>query len=654
MSRKPEKDFIQSIEEKRRRIREAGASDDHGGAKAVVVLDHTWGTVEECGLGNVYNNRIVKILTKEGIADWSVLRFDYDPRSYVNQVHEIRIHRADGSVEELDPESFRDMCQPERLLFWRVRMKLYSLPRLAVGDAVEWVSYRKGFQIAYLAEGADPASYRDPETGLKPPMYGAFYDIVQFREKLPVKEKRYTLMVPETMPLYSEVYHGDVRAALLPGPKGYRGYSWTACDVKGYAPEARMWKEQKALTKLLVSSVADWRDKSRWFWGVNEKQFEADDAIRAKTAEVTRGLKTDDEKADALCHWVAQEIRYIGFTVSEGEGFTLHPGTMTFHERGGVCKDIAGMLITMMRALGLDAYPAQTEPLNPVDRVTADQFGHCVVAWKKPDGSIKMLDPTWAIYSMDVWDTAETQQNYLAGTPEGEDLGCTDLHKPEDSLLRVEGQSSLTAKGAVKGRASYQGLGRSDSTQRAIRMRQPAHRFPAILRGIFSAIDPEVEIGKHRHGDVDDLTKPYENVVDWSVKDYGLVEGDRMALRLPMARWMTAPVLCRYLEEDKLEKREFDMQVIYLQKIEVDETLRLPKGWRLASRPFRIEEEAAPASYSARLDVEGDALRFRAAFALKQRSITPKDYPAFRKVVGAAKDMAARWIRLERDGRSSR
>ncbi|MBK7048165.1 MAG: transglutaminase domain-containing protein [bacterium] len=122
---------------------------------------------------------------------------------------------------------------------------------------------------------------------------------------------------------------------------------------------------------------------------MNRNQFEVTPEIQAKVDEVlaaARATNADDaRKAEVLVHWVAQNIRYSGQTMGQGEGFTLHPGNMIFEQRSGVCKDIAGMLITMMRAAGLDSYAAMTMAGSRIDQVPADQFNHCVTAcaWRR-------------------------------------------------------------------------------------------------------------------------------------------------------------------------------------------------------------------------------------------------------------------------------
>ena len=83
-------------------------------------------------------------------------------------------------------------------------------------------------------------------------------------------------------------------------------------------------------------------------------------------------------------------MRYAirAFPWANGEGFTLHKGEMTFNDRCGVCKDKAGMLITMLRAAGMKSYPAMTMAGSRIDYIPADQFNHCVTVVKLKDGTI--------------------------------------------------------------------------------------------------------------------------------------------------------------------------------------------------------------------------------------------------------------------------
>ena len=53
------------------------------------------------------------------------------------------------------------------------------------------------------------------------------------------------------------------------------------------------------------------------------------------------------------------------------------------------------------------------------------------------DGTYKLYDPTWCPFSREIWSSAEQLQNYVIGSPGGEDLSITPYVPPENNALRI-------------------------------------------------------------------------------------------------------------------------------------------------------------------------------------------------------------------------
>jgi len=374
----------------------AGDADAHPGADQVTVFDRTTSRVEPSGMSHVVRHQLHKVLTASGARDLGFQRFDYDPVTQFIEIRRVRIHHADGSVTDVDPGTARDVTQPMYMIYWGARMRAMQIPRLRVGDALELETYRKGFMIAYLAQGE--AHDEVDESRYVPPMRGHWYDVQVFQDSHPVIEKTVTVRTPRDKPLQYRVYNGEVFAETTFDDE-FLTYRFWKQDMAPLPHEWRSADRQDFAPKVVMATVADWEAKSRWFWDVNQNQFDSSEEIDALAAEITRGLKTDEEKVHALNHWAAMNIRYCGLNMGEGEGYVLHPGDMILRERSGVCKDIAGMSITLCRAAGYEVYPAMTMAGSRVEAIPADQFNHCVGAWRKPDGEWHMLDPTWIPFS---------------------------------------------------------------------------------------------------------------------------------------------------------------------------------------------------------------------------------------------------------------
>lgn len=133
-------------------------------------------------------------------------------------------------------------------------------------------------------------------------------------------------------------------------------------DMVPFAKEPNMVDLFDAAPKLMMSSTPQWKDKSLWFNKVNEDygSFAPLPEAQKKVDELVKGKNTEMEKIAVLTHWVADNIRYSGISMGKGEGFTLHNTKMNYTDRCGVCKDIAGTLISFLRMAGFEAYPAMT------------------------------------------------------------------------------------------------------------------------------------------------------------------------------------------------------------------------------------------------------------------------------------------------------
>jgi len=636
-----EPDFIPSDEERATLLKAAGTKDDHKGHDVVCVYDHTFVDVEKSGLGNTFQNRMVKILTEKGAAENSVLRFDYDPQSTLIRLKGLRVHRADGTVQDVDMADFVDCQQPQRSMFWAPRMKVFSVPRLEVGDGLEYTFYSKGFTVAYL----DGISPHDPrEEDIIPPMEGIFYEVFVFEEDVPVKSKKYVVSLEAGTPLHFGIYNGECVSSSI-FDKDRVSYAFEKKDLEAVKPEPRMHAREEVLTKVVLTTLESWEEKSRWFFNANEGQFDADEAVCAKVAEIIKGRETLEDKARALNHWVAQCIRYIGYSVAKGEGYTVHPGNMIFHERGGVCKESAGMLVTMCRAAGLTSYVALTQSGAKVESIPADQFNHCVTAVKRPDGSYLMLDPTWAIFSTEMFCSAEQEQNYLIGSPEGETLMARPFSPAEESPLDVTLQTSLDADGTLEGRIAIHAKGRSDTNLRRVLGLGASTEIGPHLQKLVSAFSPETELEWFRHSDPRDFYKDTEIEIRFKAPRYATVRNGSLVFPLPAAKFFDSPLLLRHLEIAKPQERKFAAMSWYTQRATVNETLSLPKGYSPVLRPFKTSFDSEIISFEGKVDSEGDKITALESISFKHRNITTDKYPDFRKGVDKIKNLSDRfWI----------
>ncbi len=592
--------------------------------------------VEESGLSHITDTYKVKILDWKGASAFEVLRLDYDPATNVVKFLSINVKHKDGTTTGVDLSTVRDLPQPQRWIYWGTRMKLVSVPGLRPGDVLEYQTYKKGFTIAYLNS--------DNDERYIPPMRGHYYEVVAFAHKYPCDLMRYSLFLPRDKQLQYAVYHGSLKNSRRLVPGGIQ-YVWTARKLPALPHEPDQVETNDMALKLVLTTVPDWQTKSRWFYNVNKNQFRASDAIRKKVAQVIKGARTDKEKASRLLHWVAENIRYAGITMGKGEGYTLHPGTMTFHDRCGVCKDIAGMLITMLKVAGLDVYPAMTMAGEKVEDVPADQFNHCVVAWRQKDGRFMMLDPTWAPASRLLWCNAEFNQDFLIGTPKGETLMQTPYVPPEANTLSIKGKSTVDAQGNLKSTVVLQGTGYADTRLRRNFVYRPMDRWKAEFEALMRGISPAGVLLKWQIKYLRDLSRPVQLSFTYKVPHWALKDGPTMTMRVPLASPLFANShrFSPFLSATKEKKRKTAAWFWSTWRYQVDERITLPPGVHLA-KPIQQSLSGGGARGHVRLIQKGRILRWSASFAFGKRRVTTTDYPKFKAVTDLMRRGRKLWV----------
>lgn len=638
----------QTDEKIRDLIAAAGEAEDYPGSGYVSVLERTDVTVEETGLAHFRRYSIEKILTPKGALERSVMRFDYDPASNFISIERTRIFRASGEVENVDLSRVVDLFQPASMIYWGGRMKVLELPRLSVGDAVEIETYKKGFEIAYLDEGVTVGSESPDEERYVPPMRGHFYDVVHFRADHPIKEKRYDLHVPPGKPIRYRVYNGPLYSEQRFDDKGTH-YSFWIYDSQPLPSEPRSAEASDVVPKLVVATLSSWQEKSRWFAAIHDTIYNDNEEIRQLVKKLVSGKKTDVEKVAALQHWAAQEIRYSGISMGKGEGYTHHPGKMTFADRCGVCKDKAGMLITLMRSAGYEAWPALTMAGARVEEVPADQFNHSVVAWKRPDGTYTMLDPTWVPYSTELWSSAEQEQHYVIGTPWGEDLMQIPYSPPEKHVLKVTSRASIDSVGNLRGSLRLEATNYMDQRLRRWLGTHKRDDLRAYLEGWLSAISPNVKVEKISIGDPLDFDTDFKCDIEYRVKRYavagaGTLDFASPAWKLGFSR--LTPLLPAYSAVE-LEKRELPLFIWHTETFSCDEKVTLPAGMKIRGSMKSVSKEGEYASFSMERTQEGNKLINIGKVLIKRRTIPEESYLQFRAILEEAAAYATRRVIFE-------
>lgn len=619
-------------------LNSSGDQNDYPGAAYLVLFDSTHVDMQETGLSYYQTHQLFKILTPAGGRQLHTIRYGYDPMSAYAEIRKVIVYKKSGKEIVYDLEDEVSYLTPGGTILWGASEKLMDIGRLEPGDGVEVFLFKKGYTYALLQQ--------DDEEKYIPPMRGHFYDIIPFWVSQPTLTKYYQVNMPKSKTAQYKLYNGkDILKSKEKESNGNNAWCFWATDLYPFKTEPNMVGLSDVAPKVLISTAPDWLSKSKWFYGVNEDfgSFESTPEISKKVKEILKGAENELDSVSRLTHWVADEIRYFGLNMGPGEGYTIHKGQMTFTDRCGVCKDKAGLLVTMLRAAGFESYAAMTMAGSRIDYIPADQFNHSVAAVKLSDGKLHMLDPTWVPFVRELWSSAEQQQNYLIGTPDGMDLQETPLSDPANHYLKIRVQSTIKANGDLDCQLTLTAEGQTDAVFRRNFSGSDKKRWSQNLDNLILSYIPNAIILESSYSPANivqvldgHITLKYH----FKVPRYAVVKNMEIILTPIAFKKIFISQQAHLRINTGLEKREYPFRESCSRLIDFEEVITFNQPVSIVHQPSLEPVSGSGASWTGSLKTEGNKLIVSQKAEYKKRIYQPEDWNSFKNSVLAQKQVS--------------
>ncbi len=343
----------------------APAKDDYSQEAAVIEEMSTKIAFDNDGNSTREQTTRVGVQTDAGVKQWGLLNFPYQSATQTVEIDYVRVHKADGSTLITPPDNVQDLDSEitrSAPFYSDLREKHVAVKGLGKGDIVE---------------------YKAHWHTTKPLIPGQFWLQLSFQHDGIVLAERLEIKVPAN------------RAVKVKGPQATqtvtteassRIYAWTYSKLQSAKePESDEKKQTEAALgrrsppDVQVSSFQSWDDVGRWYWNLQKERVEPTAAIRAKAAELTKGMADDTAKLRTLYSFVSTQYRYIGIAFGIGR-YQPHAADDVLTNNYGDCKDKHTLLASLLQASGITLYPAlinSSWKLDP-DVPSPAQFDHII------------------------------------------------------------------------------------------------------------------------------------------------------------------------------------------------------------------------------------------------------------------------------------
>ena len=299
------------------------------------LVDLTVTTVFPNGLASRFRQIVFQPLTDSAATEGREYGFGFESDSEAVQLRGAHVYRADGKIDEAIESGEGAADDPEIATYTSARAYYVHFPRLHPGDVVE---------LLYRVEDVAPRNaFAD-----------YFGEVTTMQSSEPIGRAEYVLITPKSRTLYFNKPKVPGLSQMTEETGDSRIFHVIAENVPPITPEPLQPPFGEILGHVHVSTYRSWDDMGRWYWGLVRDQFVADDEVRRRVAEVTKGLKTDPEKVKAVYDYVVTKTRYVALEFGI-HGFKPYRCAQIFARGFGDCKDKATLIVTMLKEAGIPA-----------------------------------------------------------------------------------------------------------------------------------------------------------------------------------------------------------------------------------------------------------------------------------------------------------
>jgi transglutaminase-like putative cysteine protease len=599
-------------------VRAAALAKAFPGANGVVLLDSGEYRLNPDGT-SVYRNRQVRQILKESLKQaWGqVIACAEEGRERV-KITRATVYLPDGRTFPLDPSAVKT-----------------SKPQSAGGDFFVSGSVCTQYSMPNMQVGAVVDYETETET-YNPFRKDFFFPQWGFQDSEgPVGLSEVAITVPEGQELVYSARNFGVPGAEAPAvssAEGYKTYRWRLENVAPIVGEPAMTSYEDYAPFVRGAVFKDWDRIFDWLGGMHAERTKASPELEKFTLDLVKGLKTDEEKAAKIYHYVQKEIRYIAVKVGVASGWGGYDANVTWKRRYGCCIDKALLLTAMLKTAGIKASPVLINT-NNMQEINYDVpqigFDHAI-AVAEIGGRKVFLDST--NYDYRYPEVASFDYGLKVMNIFDKKLDYVPVPDPRENGSYYDYRITLSSSGTADVTEKMRYTGSREGALRSYYRSIKKEEQKQVFQGMAKSAAPSSALVSYQVNAAEDLEKPFTLEYSYTAADYPRRAGDILIVKLP-----DFEIEPYRINEISLSTRrypiEYDASMGRYQEYEVS----LPPSMEVVSLPESITLAGKYAHYAAGCAApEKGRISCRVSWERPGRLVPPEDYAEYKAFIEKA------------------
>ncbi len=510
----PAKADADAVAEAKKLIASAPKAGQFPNAAKVTLLDLSDIDVKADGSARTITRQTVKVFNERGRDDQGEVTIPYSADIEKVRVIHARTIKPDGTIVNVKPTDIVDQALSGDGEYSDARALRFSMPAIEPDSIVD-----------YEYETTQKASH----------MPGQWWSRWYFQSGTdPVVLSKLTVKIPKSLTLKEQIKNTPVKAVVTDADGGKSSlYTWAAKNVDALEPEPMMPSADNVLPTLQVSTLSSWQGIADWYTGLAKDRSVATPEIKTLTATVTKGKTTPEEKAKAIFYYVEEKTRYVAKELGIG-AYQPRSASEVCENKLGDCKDMATLLVAMLREAGVTAHPvllrAGDKDKTSDDLPSPGAFNHAICL-AEIDGKKFWLDATAQVCAWGQIPGGDRGvEAFVIRDGKGE-FEVIPTGGPEDNRTDQNVQITLKPDGSATGKVAIAGTGDVDMGLRATLTYLPENKMRPFMESLAQRIGPNAKIVDYKTTNPRDKDTPVKISMTVDFPSWATKSGDILVFK---------------------------------------------------------------------------------------------------------------------------
>jgi hypothetical protein len=459
-------------------------------------------------------------------------------------------------------------------------------------------------------------------------LYKDFWDTQYFNQAYPIKQMRYSLLVPKDFHFVSNAHNMPNQPTVKDTEAGTL-HQWSVQDEPGIDVEASMPGLDDIGKVLYVSSLSGWDSLVSWYTDLAQTKTRSSFEIKEQVRQLFADKKeySEEEKIERVYNFITENIRYSSVSFRQS-GLVPQKARDVLVNKIGDCKDVSTLGIAMLNEVGVKSYYTLVNTREAGQNKNALPgifFNHCIIAVETSKG-LRYLDLTAQNYPMSTLPKSDREAFSLLIKPGVKAAALLPSKGETASEMRYDLKVEIKPDFSIQATQNTEWIGETSAYARsAFRYKSEADSTKELTQAYAQAF-PGIKMVKTEFKGLTPPSTSAQGVYQFEVPNFITEAGQFKLFRLP---WFDRIIM---FPAPSSEKRKYPyLYQHYADRVEQQIEIRLPAGYEPLELGKDVTISSPVAEFRMSFSYANGVITAKKEIVNKKAVVTPEEYAEFKQ-----------------------